>query len=111
MYLTVIAAALANSSVRTLSQQEELPLLRDHRGQRVHIGPVEARLYLIEGFANGLRVDMVGDLGCVGQCLHQVVGHRDAFKRNSAVGKGLVAQGNEVDVVAAHDLEDTTTVW
>jgi GNAT superfamily N-acetyltransferase len=30
MYLTVIAAALANSSVRTLSQQEELPLLRDH---------------------------------------------------------------------------------
>ena len=30
MYLTVIAAALANSSVCTLSQQEELPLLRDH---------------------------------------------------------------------------------
>ncbi len=30
MYLTVIAAALAKSSVRTLSQQEELPLLRDH---------------------------------------------------------------------------------
>jgi GNAT superfamily N-acetyltransferase len=30
MYLTFIAAALANSSVRTLSQQEELPLLRDH---------------------------------------------------------------------------------
>src|SRR6266480_6640807 len=30
MYLTVIAAALANSSVRTLSQQAELPLLRDH---------------------------------------------------------------------------------
>ncbi|MDI1264271.1 MAG: GNAT family N-acetyltransferase [bacterium] len=30
MYLTLIAAALANSSVRTLSQQEELPLLRDH---------------------------------------------------------------------------------
>ena len=30
MYLTVIAAALASSSVRTLSQQEELPLLRDH---------------------------------------------------------------------------------
>src|SRR6478736_958189 len=30
MYLTVIAAALANSSVRTLSQQEELPLLRAH---------------------------------------------------------------------------------
>jgi RimJ/RimL family protein N-acetyltransferase len=30
MYLTVVAAALANSSVRTLSQQEELPLLRDH---------------------------------------------------------------------------------
>src|SRR5205807_6857035 len=30
MYLTVIAAALANSSVRTLSQHEELPLLRDH---------------------------------------------------------------------------------
>ena len=31
MYLTdTIAAALANSSVRTLSQQEELPLLRDH---------------------------------------------------------------------------------
>ena len=30
MYLTIIAAALANSSVRTLSQQEELPLLRDH---------------------------------------------------------------------------------
>ncbi|MEH2589437.1 GNAT superfamily N-acetyltransferase [Bradyrhizobium sp. AZCC 1721] len=30
MYLTVIAAALADSSVRTLSQQEELPLLRDH---------------------------------------------------------------------------------
>jgi hypothetical protein len=30
MYLTHIAAALANSSVRTLSQQEELPLLRDH---------------------------------------------------------------------------------
>src|SRR3989440_4528586 len=30
MYLTVIAAALANSSVRTLSQQEELLLLRDH---------------------------------------------------------------------------------
>src|SRR5438105_14813702 len=30
MYLTVIAAALANSGVRTLSQQEELPLLRDH---------------------------------------------------------------------------------
>ncbi|MFL6791424.1 MAG: GNAT family N-acetyltransferase [Bradyrhizobium sp.] len=29
MYLTAIAAALANSSVRTLSQQE-LPLLRDH---------------------------------------------------------------------------------
>ena len=30
MYLSIIAAALANSSVRTLSQQEELPLLRDH---------------------------------------------------------------------------------
>src|SRR3954464_16099934 len=30
MYLTHVAAALANSSVRTLSQQEELPLLRDH---------------------------------------------------------------------------------
>jgi GNAT superfamily N-acetyltransferase len=30
MYLTVIAAALADSSVRTLSRQEELPLLRDH---------------------------------------------------------------------------------
>ena len=30
MYLTVIAAAFADSSVRTLSQQEELPLLRDH---------------------------------------------------------------------------------
>jgi len=30
MYLTHIAAALANSSVRMLSQQEELPLLRDH---------------------------------------------------------------------------------
>jgi hypothetical protein len=30
MYLTVIAAALADSSVRTLSQQEELPLLREH---------------------------------------------------------------------------------
>ena len=30
MYLTLIAAALAKSSVRTLSQQEELPLLRDH---------------------------------------------------------------------------------
>src|SRR5438094_10367188 len=30
MYLTLIAAALANSSVRTLSQQEELPQLRDH---------------------------------------------------------------------------------
>src|ERR1700704_372035 len=30
MYLTVIAAALADSSVRTLSQQEELPRLRDH---------------------------------------------------------------------------------
>ena len=30
MYLTHIAAALARSSVRTLSQQEELPLLRDH---------------------------------------------------------------------------------
>ena len=30
MYLTHIAAALANSSVRTLSQREELPLLRDH---------------------------------------------------------------------------------
>ena len=30
MYLTVVAAALADSSVRTLSQQEELPLLRDH---------------------------------------------------------------------------------
>lgn len=30
MYLTVIAAALADSSVRTLSQQEELPQLRDH---------------------------------------------------------------------------------
>src|ERR1700712_66583 len=30
MYLTVIAAALADSSVRTVSQQEELPLLRDH---------------------------------------------------------------------------------
>jgi GNAT superfamily N-acetyltransferase len=30
MYLIAIAAALANSSVRTLSQQEELPLLRDH---------------------------------------------------------------------------------
>src|SRR5580765_2157064 len=30
MYLTHIAAALANSSVRTLSQPEELPLLRDH---------------------------------------------------------------------------------
>ena len=30
MYLTHIAAALANRSVRTLSQQEELPLLRDH---------------------------------------------------------------------------------
>src|SRR5256884_8922876 len=31
MYLTVIAAALANSSVRTLSQQAELPVLGDHR--------------------------------------------------------------------------------
>ena len=30
MYLTLIAAALANSGVRTLRQQEELPLLRDH---------------------------------------------------------------------------------
>lgn len=30
MYLTHIAAALAKSSVRTLSRQEELPLLRDH---------------------------------------------------------------------------------
>src|ERR1700716_1670227 len=30
MYLTVIAAALADSSVRTPRQQEELPLLRDH---------------------------------------------------------------------------------
>ena len=30
MYLSLIAAALADSSVRTLSQQEELPLLRDH---------------------------------------------------------------------------------
>ena len=30
MYLTAIAAALAKSSVRTLSQHEELPLLRDH---------------------------------------------------------------------------------
>src|ERR1700752_3817651 len=30
MYLTHIAAALANSSVRTLRQQEELSLLRDH---------------------------------------------------------------------------------
>src|SRR5690242_12718585 len=30
MYLTVIAAALADSSVRTLSQQEELPQLRGH---------------------------------------------------------------------------------
>src|SRR5436190_14567859 len=30
MYLTHIAAALANSGVRTLSQQEELLLLRDH---------------------------------------------------------------------------------
>ena len=30
MYLTVIAAALADSSVRTLSHQEELPLFRDH---------------------------------------------------------------------------------
>jgi GNAT superfamily N-acetyltransferase len=30
MYLSVIAAALADSSVRTLSQHEELPLLRDH---------------------------------------------------------------------------------
>src|SRR6476646_3190479 len=30
MYLPVVAAALADSSVRTLSQQEELPLLRDH---------------------------------------------------------------------------------
>jgi GNAT superfamily N-acetyltransferase len=30
MYLSVIAAAFADSSVRTLSHQEELPLLRDH---------------------------------------------------------------------------------
>src|SRR3954454_20182826 len=30
MYLTVVAAALADSSVRTLSQQEDLPLLREH---------------------------------------------------------------------------------
>src|ERR1700716_3905298 len=30
MYLTVIAAALADSNVRTPRQQEELPLLRDH---------------------------------------------------------------------------------
>jgi len=30
MYLSVIAAALADSSVRTLSRHEELPLLRDH---------------------------------------------------------------------------------
>lgn len=30
MYLSLIAAALADSSVRMLSQQEELPLLRDH---------------------------------------------------------------------------------
>ena len=30
MYLSLIAAALADSSVRTLSQQEELPQLRDH---------------------------------------------------------------------------------
>ena len=30
MHLKILAAALANSSVRTLSQQEELPLLRDH---------------------------------------------------------------------------------
>src|SRR5262245_16732142 len=30
MYLTVIAAALAESSVRTLSRQEDLPQLRDH---------------------------------------------------------------------------------
>jgi RimJ/RimL family protein N-acetyltransferase len=30
MYLSLVAAALADSSVRTLSQQEELPLLRDH---------------------------------------------------------------------------------
>src|SRR6476620_11018844 len=30
MYLTVIAAALGKSSVRTLSQHEELPMLRDH---------------------------------------------------------------------------------
>lgn len=30
MYLALLAAALARSSVRTLSQQEELPLLRDH---------------------------------------------------------------------------------
>ena len=30
MYLTAIAAALAKNSVRTLSQHEELPLLRDH---------------------------------------------------------------------------------
>jgi GNAT superfamily N-acetyltransferase len=30
MYLTAIAAGLANVGVRTLSQQEELPLLRDH---------------------------------------------------------------------------------
>ena len=33
MYLTHIAAALANSSVRTLSQQEELPLLRSSRSR------------------------------------------------------------------------------
>src|SRR5437879_11931274 len=30
MYLTVIAAALADSSVRTLSKQEDLPFLRVH---------------------------------------------------------------------------------
>ena len=30
MYLTAIAAALAKDSVRTLSQHEEFPLLRDH---------------------------------------------------------------------------------
>ena len=30
MYLTAIAAAFAKNTVRTLSQHEELPLLRDH---------------------------------------------------------------------------------
>ena len=61
MYLSLIAAALADSSVRTLSQQEELPLLRDHLlvdadRQRLAVADdLEFLLQLLEDGACGRR--------------------------------------------------------